>query len=338
METKQPEESKNNNTSKSSYETGFQDEEDELEQQEYLGTFRWKRSYKFPLLPQNKNFSYVTNNIPNWKEFLQERLDEEFLVEPHVIDALSYPLSIIHGLRILKSENKLNLSDKVFNIILIGVSQKAEVRIALESNYFDEIFLFLTSEKNLFDKKNSDEENLEVNLFFVGPEVVNSNSYSSKISQKIKYLFSSSKTGEFLKNYALDFNKYNTVAIGMNCGFGAGFLKLTNSWVEDLTKLLKLNYNLFFTYTNDYEDMVGELAIFEDLFEAKISRNITDNPFKSMTTYRNDEENLWSCGNYGIYFVNGYAKDKISKLGKMKEDELKKAVRKALEDKGVKIK
>lgn len=337
METKQINESTNNNIL-SAYESGFQDEEDELEQHEYLGTFRWKRSYKFPLLPQNKNFSYSSTNISNWKEFLQERFNEDFQVEPHVIDALSYPLSIIHGLKVLKSENKLNLSDKVFNIILMGVSQKAEVRIALESNYFDEIFLFLNEEKNLFDKKNLKEENLEINLHYVGPEVQNSNSYCSKLSPKLKYNFSSSKVGDFLKINALDFNKSNTIAIGLNCGFGAGYLKLTNSWVDDLTKLLKLNYNLFFTYTNDYEDMKGELACLEDLLGAKITKNITDNPFKCMTTYRNDDENLWSCGNYGIYFVSGHAKDKIMKISKLKEDELKKAVRKALEDKGVKIK
>ncbi len=328
-----------NNVEKIAYKAGFQDEEDELEQQEYLGTFRWRRSYNFPLLTQSKSFSYASNKLSNWNQFLQERLDEDFQVEPHIIDALSYPLSIIYGLQNLKSENKLNFSDKVFNIVLMGVSQKAEVRIALESNYFDEIFLFLNCEKNLAEKNNNlHEENLEVNLFFVGPEVKNSNSYSSKLSQKMKYNFSSSKTGEFLKNHSLDFSKTNTIAVGMNCGFGAGYLKLTNSWIEDLTKLLKLNYSLFFTYTNDYEDMIGELAVFEDLLGAKISSNVTDNPFKSMTTYRDDEENLWSCGNFGIYFIGGHAKDKLLKLGKMKEDERKTAVRKALEDKAIKIK
>jgi len=327
------------NNIKESYEKGFQDEEEELEAQEYLGTFRWKRSFKFILLPQTKMYDYSSNNIDNWNQYLQNRVDEDFQIEPHIIDALSYPLSIIHGLKYLKSENKLNLSDKVFNIILIGVSQKAEVRIALESNYFDEIFFYLNCEKNKSEKKsNLFEENLEVNLFFVGPEVKNSNSYISKLSTKMKYTFSSSKTGEFLKNYALDFNKTNTIAIGMNCGFGAGYLRLTNSWVDDLTKLLKLNYNLFFTYTNDYEDMVGELAIIGDLLGGKISKNIIDNPFKSMTTYKNDEDNLWSCGNYGIYFICGYIKEKILKIGKMKEDELKQTIKKILEDKGIRIK
>ncbi len=332
------ESTKNEKNECDGYETGFQDEDEELEAQEYLGTFRWKRSYKFPLLP-NKFIDYYSKDLTNWKDFIQERLDEQIHVEPHVIDGLSYPLSIIYGLQSLKSENKLNLSDKFFNIILMGVSQKSEVRIALESNYFDEIFLFLNTEKNIQEKKkNILEESLDINLFFVGPEVKNNNSYSSKLSGKFKYIFSSSKTGEFLKDNALDFNRNNTIAIGLNCGFGAGYLKLTNSWVDDLIKLLKINYNLFFTYTNDYEDMVGELAIFGDLLGAKISKNVTDNPFKSMTTYKNDEENVWSCGNYGIYFINGCAKDKILKIGKMKEDEIKKAIKKVLEEKSVKIK
>ena len=70
----------------------------------------------------------------------------------------------------------------------------------------------------------------------------------------MKYIFSPLKSAEFLKKNVLEFSKTNTVFIGMNCGFGAGYLRLTNSWIDDLTKLLKFNYPMFFTYTNDYEN------------------------------------------------------------------------------------
>lgn len=318
------------------YKEGFLKEEEELDTNEYLGTFRWKKSYTFPLLALNGKFDY-RKPLTNWKDYLESRLDQDFAVEPHIIDALSYPLSIIYGLQILKSENKLNLTDKVFNLILLGISQKAEARIALESNYFDEIFLYLLAEKQSLPN-NYNNSDFEINIFFVGPEVKISDSYSAKLSSKFKYNFSSLKAGDFLKNNVLDFSKSNTIAIGLNCGFGAGYLKLTYSWAEDLIKLLKLNYQCFFTYTNDFEDLPGETAIVADLLGGKVYRNIIDNPFKCMTTYKNEEENVWSCGNYGLYFINGYDKDKIMKLSKLKEMDLKDAIKKALEAKNVKIK
>ena len=52
----------------------------------------------------------------------------------------------------------------------------------------------------------------------------------------------------------MNFNKNNTIIIGMNCGLGAGYLKLTKSWLPDLIKLIKLKCITIFTYTNDFED------------------------------------------------------------------------------------
>lgn len=316
---------------------GIIDDEEELDSNQYLGTFRWKKSFKFPILPSIKPLFY-SNQIKNWNDFIEGRLSQNFEIEPHIIDALSFPISVISGLQELKNENKLILSDSQFNIILMGVSQKAEVRIALESNFFDEIFHFINLQKNLYDKTNISEENITLNLYFVGPEVQTSNSYFSKNTQRMKYIFSPLKSGEFLKQNALEFSKTNTVFVGMNCGYGAGYLKLTNSWVDDLIKLLKFNYPMFFTYTNDYEDMKGELGIIRDLLGGKIFKQILSNPFKCMTTYNNEEEGLWSCGNYGIYFVSGYAKDKLLKFTKLDNAKMKNEIKKALEDSGIKIK
>ena len=89
--------------------------------------------------------------------------------------------------------DKLNISDSEFNIILMRVSQKVEVRIGLESNYF------MNLQKNVFDSTNISEENLTLNLYFEGSEVQISNSFYSKNTQRLKYIFSPLKTGEFLK-------------------------------------------------------------------------------------------------------------------------------------------
>lgn len=324
--------------SKNKQETGIVDDEDELDSNQYLGTFRWKKNYSFPILSLPKTLFY-SKPLDNWNNFITNRFPENFEIEPHIIDALSFPISVISGLQVLKEENKLNLSDSQFNIILMGVAQKAEVRIALESNYFDDLFHYLNFQKNLYDKAaNISEENLTLNLYFVGPEVQNNNSYYSKNSQRMKYIFSQAKSGDFLKQNALEFSKTNTVFVGLNCGYGAGYLRLTNSWVSDLMKLLKFNYPMFFTYTNDYEDMKGELGIIRDLLGGKIYKEILNNPFKCMTTYNNEEEGLWSCGNYGMYFVGGYDKVKMVKLGKLDSGQMKGEVKKALENAGVKIK
>ena len=46
--------------------------------------------------------------------------------------------------------------------------------------------------------------------------------------------------GDFMKDYALDFSKTNTIIFGLNTGFGAGYVKLTLTWIDDLIKLLNL--------------------------------------------------------------------------------------------------
>ena len=47
----------------------------------------------------------------------------------------------------------------------------------------------------------------------------------------------------------MNFTKKNTFIIGLNFGFGAGYMKLTVSWFSDLVKLIKINFVVIFTYT-----------------------------------------------------------------------------------------
>ena len=89
----------------------------------------------------------------------------------------------------------------------------------------------------------------------------------------------------------MNFNKNNTFIMGMNCGFGAEYLKLTKSWFPDLDKYIKLKYITIFIYTNDFEDRPGKQAIIKILCGNIIYEN-KDNPFKSMTTYKSEDDDL----------------------------------------------
>jgi hypothetical protein len=302
---------------KMEYEGDKMSDQEEYSSKEYLGTFRWKKSLKFRQLSE-KLFPYP---ISKWSDYIDQRLDFEF--EPFIVDALSYPLTIISALDNIK--DKLKVYDNTINIILLGTAAKAEGRIAYESNYFDEIYNYLT----LILKKT-----FKLKIFLSGPEMQGNMEIQR---ENIKYIFYKGKTGDFLKEYMMEFNKVNTFVIGLNCGFGAGYMHLTLSWVNDLTKLLKLGYHLIFTYTNDYEDMIGEIGIFEKLLKSNVFNRVEDNAFKSMTTYKNDDEQ-WACGNYGYYMINGYDKDNLSNILKYNPEKLKDEVINVFQCVGVNIK
>ena len=302
-------------------------ENEEINSNEYLGTFRWKRSLKFPILPPIKTpMSYT--NLSKWGDFINNRLTSNTF-EPYIIDALSYPISIIYAINsVIKLNEYIHLEtleqQETINILILGASNKTECRIAMESNYFDEIFYFFTE-----ITKNSD---IKVNLYFVGEEVkTETESYKSKTNQNLVYYFCNLNTGDFLKEYVMNLNKNNTFIMGMNCGFGAGYLKLTKSWFPDLIKLIKLKFITIFTYTNDFEDKPGEKAIIKMLGGNIVYEN-KDNPFKSMTTYKSeDDDNIWACGNYGFYCLYGGDRKKVMEMGKLKgkdiEDKIKSVIK-----------
>ena len=295
-------------------------ENEEINSNEYLGTFRWKRSLKFPILPPlTTPMSYTT--LSKWGDFINNRLTSNTF-EPYIIDALSYPLSIIYSINsVIQLNEYINKEileqQETINVLILGASNKTECRIAMESNYFDEIYYFLVQITN-----NSD---IKVNLYFVGEEVKTEiESYKSKTNVNLIYNFCA-------LNYVMNFNKNNTFILGMNCGFGAGYMKLTKSWFPDLVKLIKLKYITIFTYTNDFEDKPGEQAIIKMLGGNIIYEN-KDNPFKSMTTYKaEDDDKVWACGNYGFYVLFGGDRKKVMEMGKLKgkdiEDKIKSVIK-----------
>mmetsp|Transcript_14997 Transcript_14997/g.15512 ORF Transcript_14997/g.15512 Transcript_14997/m.15512 type:complete len:279 (-) Transcript_14997:15-851(-) len=260
-----------------------------------------------------------------------------------MVDALSYPYSIIQIIRDFIKLGRLdigflidnmNLSSKgTINIILLGASQRTEERIALNSKYYDEIYYYLLAEITSFMNKTSNTTNsnkkelssilkqFKLNIVFTGEEVQSNSGFL--YSSNINYSYFPLKTEQFLKENMFDFSKDNSILIGMNCGFGAGYQKLTFSWIKDLQLVLKLKYLVGFTFTNDYEDFKGEKLIMDYLCANIIEVNM-ENPFKSMSIYQSsddkDHDNKssegegkknWSCGNYGYYLVHGGSKKNI---------------------------
>lgn len=298
-------------------------ENEEINSNEYLGTFRWKRSLKFPLLPPiTSPISYLS--LSKWSDYINMRMTVSTF-EPYVIDALSYSLSIIFSINSILEQNeyinKENIEEQEeINILVLGASNKTECRIAMESNYFDEIYYFFTQ-----ITKNT---NIKINLYFIGEEVkTEMDSYISKTNPKLVYNFSPLNTGEFLKENVMNFNKNNTFIVGMNCGFGAGYMKLSKSWFPDLVKLIKLKFVTIFTYTNDFEDKPGEQAIIKMLGGNIVFEN-KDNPFKCMTTYKSQEnDKIWACGNYGFYVLYGGDRKKVTEMGKLKGKDIEETIK-----------
>ena len=310
--------------------------EDELKENQYLGTFRWKNVNFVNLSHLDINFfmnkeetlKYYISLTTNWQNYLDFRYEnQEF--EACFIDALSYPLSIIQIINTIienKSSDALdsirkniindisNKDKRTLNLILIGAAKKTEERIALQSNYYDEIYYFLLAYmiKSSTDKAEIEKiyNNFILNINFSGEEISSNSSYSSILNKNCKYSFYSQKTYEYLRVNSLEYNKYNSIIIGMNCGFGAGFKRLTLSWIKDLQLLFKIGYVCGFTYTNDYEDLKGEKLII-DYLQGKVIYTNENNNFKSMSVYKSesvDDNNNWSCGNYGFYLVKGLNK------------------------------
>ena len=59
---------------------------------------------------------------------------------------------------------------------------------------------------------------ITVNLYFVGEEVkAETKSYKNKSNQNLIFYFCNLNTGDFLKEYVMNFNKNNTFIMGMQC-------------------------------------------------------------------------------------------------------------------------
>ena len=104
-----------------------------------VGTLRWDESSRFPPLPAwPASLAGVGDEVPapeGWRDYLEMRLLPDaggvIRVEPPMLDGLSYPLSLLLAMRLLRLRPP---SHETLTLLIVGSSSKAEARLLRDSN------------------------------------------------------------------------------------------------------------------------------------------------------------------------------------------------------------
>jgi hypothetical protein len=247
---------------------------------ESVGTFRWKtfQPAPLPLYPKIEGFPL------GWKDYLEYRFSEtkdKVEVEASMLDALSFPLTIIYFAKLLKLES-------MSSVVLIGCTSKAEERILLQSNFFGDI-AHQTQIKNIYLVGN------EVSKFYkITKDNLNVTIFKGPLS-------------DFIKEYGIDINPKSTFIVGFNTGIACGKIKILEGWLPDIVMVLKCDYHLCLTSANDHTDLKNETILFQKVIDAQYCLQPIENPFSAPTRYyapgMKDE---WYTNASHIYAVKGF--------------------------------
>ena len=104
----------------------------------YSGTFRWASSKTFPNLPSPETkMNWTRLATGGWTTYLETRGGPPLISlaqsDASLLDALSYPMTILSILQEIESEWQSS-GVKAVDLILIGASRKAEQRVLKETN------------------------------------------------------------------------------------------------------------------------------------------------------------------------------------------------------------
>ncbi|KAJ0410648.1 hypothetical protein ATCC90586_009129 [Pythium insidiosum] len=281
----------------------------------YSGTFRWLESKKFPHLP-----SFPGHRQPNdddtsapvcltkgWEGYLRSRGAEDLVNvaqrDPSCLDALSFPVSILHVLSLLRlMETTDDKASEERHIVVLGATTKAEQRVWRITDYWHELAHFFPQ--------------FTITLWFVGPEVsehcpekaVPSNLCVQHIRGTLLTLLQRPE-GSVLR-------PDNTILVGFNTGFG-NFVEsqrydLLFSWLPDLYAVADSGFPAIFTCANDYADMNGEFAVQSRVVGAKFLLLPMQNPFSAASHLHEEgkRETSWSRGNSFLYVIQGADKER----------------------------
>mmetsp|Transcript_15551 Transcript_15551/g.25454 ORF Transcript_15551/g.25454 Transcript_15551/m.25454 type:complete len:369 (+) Transcript_15551:119-1225(+) len=280
-----------------------------------VGTFRWKRGKVFPVLDDQVPPG-MARLIPRakatvdkgWAEFLASRLGDPRAIplcqrDMSLIDGLSFPITLLHILEKLAMGptqlEKARIS--TLNIVIMGASYKAEVRIFEETDYWSEVQRQFGSFTH-------------VQLWFVGPELEQK---APQRKHKNSACMHCGTAREFLQLRpdlinGSGKNGSQTVLVGYNPGFGSGCETLLKSWLGDLAFICQSGLPCIFTQANDYSDLRGEFTVLRSLVGAKFLLTPCKNKFHMAMTACADSTSpssaSWSCGNSYFYVVKGKRK------------------------------
>ena len=200
---------------------------------ECVGTFRWADNDGLPPLPA---FPRSPPTLTNWNEYLSARVPTVDSVVPQFLDALSYPVSFLYCLQ----EAGITLRSQLQNVLVVGASERAEERLSIATNYFQDIAYYHPAVS-------------QWKLYFTGPEISTArHSTTVRLSPSMEAEYYRGTVGELMTEHYGEFTSENTVIVGFNTGFGSGYLPLMSSWVHDLVTVLNLRLPTFFTCANDY--------------------------------------------------------------------------------------
>lgn len=278
------------------------------------GTFRWPLSTPLPLLPPlhdgcSSPAVAALASTGGWEQYLKARGGETLVASCRsgqcapLLDGLSFPLSLAWmlsgGGAATLPDTKCGSSPPMLNIVVLGATDRAEVRIFKESSYWQELgFLF--------------SGRCVPRLCFVGPEL----SVPSTINDEDGTLFVSTAppcASRFFKDRA-DMTPDNTVCAVFNGGFGnfvaSGQEGLLWSWLPDLEFISRAGFLTLFFCANDYADLKGESSIHATLLGSQFVVAPRRNPFGMATVYSGDDKstsegNEWFSGNSFCYATCG---------------------------------
>lgn len=230
--------------------------------------------------------------------------DGKLVVEPALLDGLSFPMSLIVAARTVGFRPR---PDSKLTILVLGASIKAEQRIAESTPYFTELREYFLPQCQ------------GIHLVLIGPEIEAKKSSRlrvKEVAEGMTYSAFRGTTQEFLDSRKVPPDPQTTLVCGFNTGFGAGNRKLTLSWLPGLAKLAELHLLCIFTCANDYGDVRGETAVLRNLLGIHFLLDPVPSPFRAVSTFHapGSVEKEWSCANSFFYAVCGFASGERPKV------------------------
>jgi hypothetical protein len=243
--------------------------------------------------------------------------DGDTIVEPTLLDGLSYPMTLVWVLRKLALRAPTAQHKRTpLTIVAIGAANRSEERLLHQTTYWAEIGTWICAS--------------EINLWLVGPEVTKEGAKSppkrlpvhAKGGTPVVARCYRGTLREFMAAEPALFAKdrkgsttpgepgASTIIAGFNTGSGSGVAKLMQSWSLDLVAVVNSGLPAVFTCANDYSDLAGETVIMKNILGAKFLLDGAPSPFKAVTVLKTDQskadsDNSWSCSSCFAYCVQG---------------------------------
>lgn len=272
-----------------------------------VGTLRWAPDHRWPQLgaPVWKAPPQMLGS--GWHAYIEARLGHRadasgrIKIDGSLIDGLSYPLSLVHALRLLGARAPQHvpaLAGARLRVVVAGASVKVEERLLRETDYWLELAHLLP-------------EVAHVELILVGPEVSAAGAAAGvrELGARVSARCHRGRLGDVLASCS----PADTVVFGCNTGCGSGIGELMWSWTPELLRIAAEGFLAVFTCANDYSDLRGEVNLLK-LLKCRTVLPPLKNPFEAATVVkepgetRDEDGDLrveWSRSSAYVYAVRG---------------------------------